>query len=92
MRVFSPSLYASRDTDFIEEVARDPTPPQVYSISYGGPEHLQDQAEMRKFNTEMCKMGLRGLTVFVSSGDDGVAGFEARGSKSRCGFFPQYPG
>lgn len=47
---------------------------------------------MLKFNTEMCKMGLRGLTVFVSSGDDGVAGFEARGSPSKCGFVPQYPG
>eukprot|EP01127_Copromyxa_protea_P024021 TRINITY_DN927_c0_g1_i1.p1 TRINITY_DN927_c0_g1~~TRINITY_DN927_c0_g1_i1.p1 ORF type:complete len:467 (+),score=139.64 TRINITY_DN927_c0_g1_i1:3-1403(+) len=77
--------------DFIEAVAKDSKPPQVFSISYGGPEEGQDVADMIRFNTEVCKMGLRGLTVFVSSGDDGVAGSQARGNPSACGFSPQYP-
>jgi len=77
--------------DFIEAIAQDPNPPQVYSVSYGGPEHLQDPAVMTKFSTEVCKMGLRGFTVFASSGDDGVAGFEARGNSQACGFNPEFP-
>ena len=36
-------------------------------------------------------MGLRGITVFVSSGDDGAAGSEARADPNQCGFNPQYP-
>jgi len=77
--------------EFIQEVAKDPAPPQVYSISYGGPEHLQDVPVMNQFNIEVCKMGLRGFTLFVASGDDGVAGYEARGNPSACGFYPEYP-
>jgi tripeptidyl-peptidase-1 len=76
---------------FIEAVAADPTPPLVHSISYGGPEGLQDASAMTTFNDELCKMGLRGLTLFVASGDDGVAGYQARGDPSQCGFNPDYP-
>jgi len=36
-------------------------------------------------------MGLRGMSVFVASGDDGVAGYEAREDPSACGFKPEYP-
>jgi len=77
--------------DFINQVAKTSTPPQVFSISYGGPEHLQDQNDMTLFSNEVCKMGLRGLTIFVASGDDGVAGYEAREDPSQCGFKPEYP-
>jgi tripeptidyl-peptidase-1 len=77
--------------DFIKAVAKTQTPPQVFSISYGGPEHLQNQPDMTQFSTEVCKAGLRGITIFVASGDDGVAGYEARSDPSKCGFFPEYP-
>lgn len=73
-------------------MAKDKNPPQVYSISYGGPEHLQNQGDMTQFSNELCKLGLRGLTLFVASGDDGVAGYEARSDPSQCGFKPEYPG
>jgi len=46
---------------------------------------------MDQFSTEVCKLGLRGITVFVASGDDGVAGYEARDNPSACGFKPEYP-
>jgi len=77
--------------DWAKQVSKVKTAPQVFSISYGGPEHLQDQNSMSQFSTEVCKLGLRGMTVFVASGDDGVAGYEARNNKAKCGFFPEYP-
>jgi len=77
--------------DFIKAVAKTATPPQVFSISYGGPEHLQNQPDMTLFSKEVCKAGLRGVTIFVASGDDGVAGYEARSDPSKCGFVPEYP-
>lgn len=39
----------------------------------------------------MCKLGLKGLTLFVASGDDGVANFGARGNPDACGFTPSFP-
>jgi tripeptidyl-peptidase I len=77
--------------DWIQQVSKVSNPPQVFSISYGGPEHLQNQPDMTLFANEVCKMGLRGMTIFVASGDDGVAGYEARSDPSKCGFFPEYP-
>jgi len=77
--------------EWIQAVAKNKAPPQVFSISYGGPEHLQNQPDMTQFSNEVCKMGLRGLTIFVASGDDGVAGYEARDDPSQCGFKPEYP-
>lgn len=77
--------------EWIKAVSKTTDPAQVFSISYGGPEHLQNQADMQQFSTESCKMGLRGMTIFVASGDDGVAGYEARQDPSQCGFKPEYP-
>jgi tripeptidyl-peptidase-1 len=77
--------------EWIKAVSKASAVPQVFSISYGGPEHLQDKGDMTLFSNEVCKMGLRGMTVFVASGDDGVAGYEARNDKSKCGFKPEYP-
>lgn len=71
--------------EWIKAVAKASSVPQVFSISYGGPEHLQDQNDMTLFSNEVCKMGLRGMTIFVASGDDGVAGYEARNDPSKCG-------
>jgi len=77
--------------EWIKAVSKASSVPQVFSISYGGPEHLQNQPDMTQFSTEVCKAGLRGMTVFVASGDDGVAGYEARDDPSQCGFKPEYP-
>lgn len=51
-------------------VCNDPTPPLVHSISYGGIEN--DPPTFRRFDEEVQKLGVRGATVVVSSGDDGV--------------------
>lgn len=37
------------------------------------------------------KLGVQGVTVFVSSGDDGVANFQARGDAADCGYTPSFP-
>jgi tripeptidyl-peptidase-1 len=76
---------------WIQQVASNSKPPLVHSISYGslGPENPKN--DMKRFNTEACKLGLRGLTICVASGDDGVANFEARNNPSECGFTPSYP-
>ena len=39
----------------------------------------------QRFDDEVAKLGLRGITVVVASGDDGVANFQARDDPSKCG-------
>jgi len=74
-----------------QQMAKDPSPPLVNSISYGslGPEDPKN--DQRRFNVELCKLGLRGVTVMAASGDDGVANFQARNNPGKCGFTPSYP-
>jgi len=64
--------------------------PQVHSISYGGYED-STSSDMTIFNTEVQKAALRGATVVVSAGDDGVSNFGARQSASSCGYNPSFP-
>jgi len=77
--------------DWIEQVAATENPPLVNSISYGGPEPLMAASVLDTFNTEAMKLGVQGVSIFVSSGDDGVAGNEARGNISACGYTPSFP-
>jgi len=37
------------------------------------------------------KLGVQGVSIFVSSGDDGVANFPARSSSSQCSYSPSFP-
>ena len=72
-------------------------PPSVISISYGIGEEDYPQADRELFDTFAMKLGLAGVTIVVSSGDDGVAGNHARASGaypkglSACGYTPQWP-
>merc|ERR1712070_506253 len=66
-------------------------PPLVNSISYGGPEPLMAASVLNTFNTEAMKLGAQGVSIFVSSGDDGVAGNAARGNATACGYEPSFP-
>jgi len=74
-----------------EAVAADSRPPLVHSISYGSVETQNPAKSMKSFNTEACKLGLRRISIFIASGDDGVANVNARGNKNGCGFAPSYP-
>ena len=66
-------------------------PPLVNSISYGSVEDELPTSLPTMFNTEAQKLGLQGVSIMVSSGDDGVANFQARDDESKCGYHPSFP-
>jgi tripeptidyl-peptidase-1 len=76
---------------WIEAVAADTTPPLVNSISYGSIESEVASSVTSTFNTEAMRLGAQGVSVFVSSGDDGVANFIARSDAAKCGYNPSFP-
>jgi len=77
--------------EWITAVAATSNPPLVHSISYGSLEPEENADELKQFDQEAAKLGAQGLTIVVSSGDDGVANFGARSNKSACGFTPSFP-
>merc|ERR1711988_640659 len=72
-------------------VAGTANPPLVHSISYGSIEPEVSSSVADTFNNEAMKLGAQGVTIFVSSGDDGVANFQARGDSANCGYTPSFP-
>lgn len=66
-------------------------PPLVNSISYGCLESEVDQAYAETFDFVAILLAARGVTIVVSSGDDGAPGYMARISASYCGYSPQWP-
>lgn len=88
------SIKGTDQTPFVDwavAVAGTSDAPWVHSISYGGVENTEDPVNANRFNTEIGKLGLRGISVFIASGDDGVANFPARQDPTKCGFFPSFP-
>jgi tripeptidyl-peptidase-1 len=76
---------------FAQAVAQESNPAKVYSISYGSIESDVSSSIKTSFDTAAKKLGTMGTSVFVSSGDDGVAGFQARGNTGACGYNPSFP-
>lgn len=76
---------------WIQEVAAADEPPLVHSISYGAIETSIPQSIGDAFSTEAMKLGVQGVTILVSSGDDGVANFQARSNPRACGYVPSFP-
>jgi tripeptidyl-peptidase-1 len=97
MSPVTPQTYwyeSNQNTPFeswIESVASNSNPPLVNSISYGSIETEVADSVADTFNTEAMRLGAQGVSVFVSSGDDGVANFQARGDASNCGYNPSFP-
>jgi tripeptidyl-peptidase-1 len=77
--------------NWIVAVANTTNPPLVHSISYGSIESEEPANELKQFDQQAQKLGARGITIVVSSGDDGVANFVARNDSSQCGFNPSFP-
>lgn len=77
--------------EWILAVANAQTVPLVHSVSYGQLESQTTPEIMQRFDTEAMKLGLRGVSVIVASGDDGVAGVTARSSSANCGINPGFP-
>ena len=64
---------------WVTDVANDPNPSSTNSMSWGSNEILVSPTTISSFNTEALKLSAMGVTITVSSGDDGAAG---RGRKS----------
>jgi len=94
----APTTFWSEDSSlgdifykWIVQVADYDNPPLVHSISYGSIEDELETTTQKRFSDEAASLGASGVTIVVSSGDDGVANFGARSDKSECGFHPSYP-
>ncbi|KAJ5273032.1 hypothetical protein N7478_008157 [Penicillium angulare] len=59
-------------------------PPNVISISYGSAEADLPIAYQRRQCNEFMKLGMRGVSVIVASGDSGVAGRDGDPTPSNC--------
>ena len=49
-------------------------PPSSNSISWGANERFVSASTFETFNNEAMKLGVQGVTIVVSSGDNGAAG------------------
>ena len=65
--------------------------PLVVSISYGIDEYFVPYSELDAFNFQAIKLGLMGVTITVSSGDDGANSDYARNGPRNCGYSPSFP-
>ncbi len=75
--------------DWISAVNDNEEAELVHSVSYGNDEAQQVSAEyMESCNTEFMKAGVRGLSLFIASGDQGVYGREGPGNNV---FNPGFP-
>jgi len=72
-------------------VANQTNPPLVHSISYGGYETDEPDTTKSSFSTEAMKLGLRGVSIVVSSGDDGAVNYKVRNSTAYCGYYTSFP-
>jgi len=78
---------------YVRDLAADKNAPDVHSISYLNAESEVHPDQMALFNSEVCKLGLRGITVIVASGDDGAPGKEGcKGGPNReCKLTASFP-
>jgi tripeptidyl-peptidase I len=73
-------------------VASDTQLHRVLSISYGQDEKRISTATSNAFNTAAVKLSAMGVTILVSSGDDGALSNRVRSGKfQNCGYEPDFP-
>jgi kumamolisin len=70
--------FSSQLVDSFNQIAQDDQA-TVLSVSYGLDENQQGQSAVDAENTALTQLQAEGITVFVSSGDDGAAGREGQG-------------
>ena len=90
----TPHTAAERNEGFLVwlmAVNGQKSPALVHSLSYGDVEatifnasHAGSSEYGRRCDLEFLKMGLRGLSVLVSSGDDGIAGLTLRHDQEKA--------
>jgi tripeptidyl-peptidase-1 len=77
---------------WIMTVANMVNPADVFSISYGGYEAYTDMNAMTSFNIEAMKLGIQGVSIINSAGDNGAVGdFPLEGGPEYCGYYSASP-
>jgi tripeptidyl-peptidase-1 len=76
---------------WLEQVALLRNPPLVFSISWGSYETGTSVSEAANFNVQAMKLGVMGVTIVVSSGDDGAVNDASREDTSKCAYYPSFP-
>lgn len=72
--------------------ADDDNMPLVHSVSYGDLEEDMPKWFVRRTNIELMKVGLRGVSVLCSTGDNGSGGSKVIKDPSKCNqAMPQFP-
>jgi tripeptidyl-peptidase-1 len=77
--------------DWVVEVSKMASPPLVISISYGADERGLPASYADTFNVMAMKLGVRGVTITASSGDDGALSSSVRKNPMHCGYSPSFP-
>jgi tripeptidyl-peptidase-1 len=76
---------------WMTQVSQMTDPPLVFSISYGADEDSLPPSYGNSFNTMAMKLAVRGISITVSSGDDGALSTSARKNPLACGYHPSFP-
>ena len=89
----SPTTYFYMDSnssfaDFVTLLANMTNPPLVVSVSYINYEIEVHSSELDAFNVQAIKLGAMGVTLVVSSGDNGVTFFTT--NYSECSYEPTF--
>lgn len=81
--------FADELANFASYLTSTSNPPSVVSTSYGGEEQGFTSSYMTRVCNEFMKAGSAGISVFFSSGDNGVGG----NGETNCnnGFYPLWP-
>lgn len=77
--------------EWITAVAAMSSPPHVISISYGADEDYITSSYANSFNTMAMRLGVMGVTVVASSGDDGALSQSARSNPLGCKYAASFP-
>mmetsp|Transcript_59924 Transcript_59924/g.185838 ORF Transcript_59924/g.185838 Transcript_59924/m.185838 type:complete len:785 (-) Transcript_59924:33-2387(-) len=86
----TPGGYAAHEPflEWLVALANASRPPLVHSVSYGENEEEYTAEYQERCNLELAKLGLRGITVLVATGDTGVQGAaQPGGTPPRCAPF-----
>jgi len=80
--------------DWLMQVSdsEDERTPLVHSVSYADDERPMPMWFKTRVNQEFMKFALRGISILVASGDDGVSGSGARTNRQACSSaMPMFP-
>lgn len=72
---------------YAAHVNHDDSPPLVHSVSWGDAEALFPPAFVQRLDYELMKLAMRGLTVIIASGDNGISS-----TTTDCNFIPDIVG